>query len=397
MTTEKPVLTAKAITSVDHLVASSNQLNASLRIKFFITGVLFPTWCFLVIWATNAIPSFHEPWQSGHHSDYLTVLLSAPTVLYFIPLIAFSMTCLAIWCFCPKQFSTAPVLVGLYSGTLLALIFLALLFPLTFVIGEIAGIMTAMALAVAVYLIQRAIHRASRFRIVHLFILAFVVAALIPLIQYFELWRAIPRFLVMAELAILAGSPTLAFVTFLRASIFAGKLNKQNKSKSPVWIIVLTPISWLVAFLITWRYAIESMMLEYSNLPTSDPNCYVSAVAAKGHPRLVGTTSKRTTSKSTPFQGDGRGGNGSGQVNRQMKRLKFLEFALQAVAPKLHRSIRRFYNCSGPKAARLLSHSIWLADFAFLTLKPLEWLAIAVQILTKIPDRRINKIYSGKS
>ena len=65
-----------------------------LRVKFFITGVLFPIVCFLApFFGLDA--TFDEPWQSGRIVDYLAMLLAWPGYAPVLPIIGYSMICLS--------------------------------------------------------------------------------------------------------------------------------------------------------------------------------------------------------------------------------------------------------------------------------------------------------------
>jgi hypothetical protein len=81
------------------------------------------------------------------------------------------------------------------------------------------------------------------------------------------------------------------------------------------------------------------------------------------------------------------------QVNAQLQRLKCAELALQAVAPQVHRSVRRIYN----RAGKSLAHSIqgpYIADLAYLLLIPCEWLAqLALKLLVPEIDSISRNMY----
>ena len=64
------------------------------------------------------------------------------------------------------------------------------------------------------------------------------------------------------------------------------------------------------------------------------------------------------------------------QVNRQLVHLKCGELAIKAVAPGMHRAIRRIDDSLGPRLARRLTTPL-AADAAYLALKPFEWIARA--------------------
>ncbi len=63
-------------------------------------------------------------------------------------------------------------------------------------------------------------------------------------------------------------------------------------------------------------------------------------------------------------------------MNGQLQYLKLAEIALRTLAPRLHRACRGVYDIFGPAFAREIK-SPFMADLAYLTLKPVEWAARA--------------------
>jgi hypothetical protein len=59
-------------------------------------------------------------------------------------------------------------------------------------------------------------------------------------------------------------------------------------------------------------------------------------------------------------------------ANRQLATFWALENAWQNQWPASYRGFRRVYNVMGPVVAACLRNA-WLADLAYLCLKPLEW------------------------
>ena len=110
----------------------------------------------------------------------------------------------------------------------------------------------------------------------------------------------------------------------------------------------------------------------------------VSSAAANGHPKLVGSFELAPTQI----------GKVTGKINKQMQRLKFLEFVLATSLPSIHRVIRRFYNRFGPGVAHVCQANIWISDLTFLFLKPLEWIAIGIQVSLGVSSRSIEHIYT---
>lgn len=112
---------------------------------------------------------------------------------------------------------------------------------------------------------------------------------------------------------------------------------------------------WFGAFYYSWK--------TFSQLPDEPPQgCFVVTAASLGHPQLVG-----------PFVSHERHGRVR-SVNHQLLTFWAFEQRWQATAPRTHRAFRRVYNVAGRRLARCLGNP-WLADAAYLALKPAEWLA----------------------
>jgi hypothetical protein len=122
-------------------------------------------------------------------------------------------------------------------------------------------------------------------------------------------------------------------------------------------------MTWLAAYFAAWRFAVHSAVKAYAALPVDPPNhaCYIATAAAAGHPRLVRSYEIVTAS------GEMR------RINSQLATLKCGELALRQSLPRVHHVLRRIYDRVGPPLARRIRNP-WLADIAYLTLKPLEWM-----------------------
>lgn len=115
-----------------------------------------------------------------------------------------------------------------------------------------------------------------------------------------------------------------------------------------------------------WIGALFNARRIYSNLPDEPPQgCFVVTAAARGHAQLVGPF--------VPHARHARHGRVR-HVNRQLLTFWAFEQRWQSAAPRTHRAFRRLYNNVGPHLARRLTNP-WLADAAYLALKPCEWLA----------------------
>ncbi len=121
-----------------------------------------------------------------------------------------------------------------------------------------------------------------------------------------------------------------------------------------------------------WIGSILTSQRLYQKLPDVPPSCFVVTAASRGHPWLVGSCWARGA--------DGR----LQRVNAQLVVFQAAEAVWQRRSPGTHAAFRRVYNVWGYRAAGLI-RTRWLADIAYLLLKPLEWLA---RIGTIRPDPR---------
>ena len=112
---------------------------------------------------------------------------------------------------------------------------------------------------------------------------------------------------------------------------------------------------------------------------------YLCTVAAGGHEKIVKP---------------GRLGVRHGHqviVNRQLCVANAFEQVLEERLPRLHKSVRHFYDTYGFPVAKLI-RSRYTADVIYFLMKPLEWLFLIVLYLTDVnPEDRIAVQYTGKS
>jgi hypothetical protein len=137
---------------------------------------------------------------------------------------------------------------------------------------------------------------------------------------------------------------------------------------------------WVASYVTAWRYDILKMHELYAELPLVPPDCYIATAAARGHPAFVHASPLRLA--------DGK----IIRVNCQLQIFKSAELAMMALAPRLHAILRRMYDAIGKPLAGGIRHPL-LADAAYLSLKPAEWLA---KFLLKviIPDVNSTSIYN---
>ena len=376
---------------VPTLVPWKTRLAWQLRLKFFLTGVLFPMICLTAI-GMGFNSSIEAPWQSGLFTHYIIVLTTHPTIFVFWPLLFFSFFCLTRWCFNPFKHNSVWIQIGLVTGVIQALVFSILLIFTAGPLGQIMALFVGPLLALFVFLIDLAIRKklvARRFTIKYLIVLTTLVAVPLALIRAAgvtptSIAQWIGGWFFIGLLFIVGSATTLGLITFFRACYASFFITKQNGRPSGLISQILGWLTWLGAYAFTWKAALDLMLIEYSKLPKTDPNCFVSSAAANGHSKLVGSF------ELDPIQI----GKVTGKVNRQMQRLKFLEFALATSLPNVHRMTRRFYNRFGPAVAHVCQTNIWISDLTFLFLKPLEWIAIGIQVSLGVSSRNIEKIYT---
>lgn len=242
----------------------------------------------------------------------------------------------------------------------------------TFIFAAFVGPLVALLVAVCV----RTPRYARRFTIRHLLVLTAAVAVLIALAKLMEIpARSLLYIFANAAMYVAMATPALCAIAYARASIM---IAQQTEQTTRLEYRVVAAITWLLCWAGTWKLAVDIMLAEYAKLPVTDPNCYVSNAAAHGHPRLVGSAERLP---------------GGQPINLQMRRLKYLEIALKAASPRLHRSVRHVYDRLGPPLARQCQRCVWFADATYLLLKPLEYLAESLRWLTKVHPSSLDCLY----
>ena len=144
-----------------------------------------------------------------------------------------------------------------------------------------------------------------------------------------------------------------------------------------VQVIRAAPLGWkdyLVAALGSVPFWIGSVVLSrtsYESLPDQPPSCFVVTAATRGHESVVG-----------PFTDVNRNGRIL-RANRQLLTLWRFEALWQARARRSHAAFRRVYNFIGPVVARKIALP-WLADVAYIGIKPAEFFAAVVLCAARI-------------
>ena len=363
------------------------------RFKFFVTGVVGPIACFVM--AGMGMNARVDPlWQSGKLETYLTLMLEFKPLLPFLPLLILSMISLGACCVQPELGRNPLVRFGVYSGGLLSAQYLMFVVVSTSFFTFFAALFVGPGLALVTYLGAKLMPRARRITIWQIMLLTTVVAVIVALLSanLQQLREAGPRSALQLVLTglffMLIAAPLLNCLTYVQAAFTLLRSPALvSTPKREVRSLFALAFGWLVAFGASWKFSLDAMLAEYATLPTSPPNCYISSAAAYGHQRFVGVDQFQKA------HGAARNLQNAFPVNEQMCRLKFLEFALAATSPRVHRIARRAYNTLGPKAAAFCRRSVWLADASYVAFKPVEWLAEGIRRAAGISARDVRRLY----
>jgi hypothetical protein len=288
-------------------------------------------------------------WQSGKFSDYVTLMLLPGVSIFFFPFIAYAMLCMALLLIAPERFAPRFIVrFGIYTGTVLALQYSILTAGTDFII--ISAVSSAI-LILGKWLLGKL---KSTLVAIGIFLLLFILAGIVTMV-----WRHIdlPQFLFFVLIGILSASPFLCLAVAVLTSI---KLLKLYETKSFFFWRGMGLAAWLASYGLAWRFSVLKAIEVYQALPPAPPDCYIATAAARGHKSIV-------QARPVALQ------SGLVWVNPQLQYLKCAELALIALVPAIHRPLRRIYDLVGRALAHRLTNS-FLADLAYLTLKPFEWL-----------------------
>jgi hypothetical protein len=341
------------------------------RAAFLFTGVVLPIICF-------AIGSPDPPdWQSGNLRDYAQLLLAHKPASPLYPFLLYNMTCLMLLAFAPGRFlKNFVVRFGVYTGVLITaqywLIFVISLGGATVEGLLIGGFYSLLAIffpwAVG-WLILFLWRKFRRFCELVAVLLALVLLLLLGIAIFCVAIESDPSgipvalFAVPCILSLLCATPW-AVTSYTIMAIYAARHSGVKRMRFSL-ARLMGVVTWLAAFLGAWRSSVLWMFQEYAKLPTEPPdNCYICTAAARGHRRLVAAEDYADPCGRVY------------RVNDQMRYLKAAELLLAGVSPRSHRVCRRAYDLIGPVLAATLIHPL-LADAAYLSLKPAEWLCRA--------------------
>jgi hypothetical protein len=326
---------------------------------YFLLGIILPIVCFAMSASSYpAAPEFQHP--GPEWNELIAMIPQGNCSLIFFPLLAYSMISIGCMIFRePVRFAT--VRLGLYTGVVLALQY-------TLIQGIALGRSPANAVGVATILLEglgaAGIVALLIIGIARLPVLAIALPVLIGIVLLIT-----GRWLSLIGFLPLIFAPVLTLAVFGLASIRAWRYSKKT-----TWWMMGGGVLWTGAYAGAWRIAFHAAVDAYSKLPPpSSSGCYIATAAARGHDGFVGAQFVKSEL-------------GVIRVNEQLRRLKAAEIALRCASPATHRLCRRIYDRVGPRIAQCVRNP-WMADLAYCSLKPAEWMA-TILCSAMIPEFR---------
>ena len=334
--------------------------------------VLFIT--VLPIFSFRATDLLKPEWQNGQLDSYLILLLFPEASVWFFPLLTYSVVCYLLLLLRPTRFAQAFVVrAGVYTGVLLALHYSIVV--LVYAFDSYAYIV---ALIWIFPLVFSPLYRwaASKWTAASVNTVLFILVSG-ALLTMTLLTRG--NTLVLVFVALIMAAPFWSFLIALRAAVWLYKNYEVTLTLSHG----LGLTAWFGVYAAAWRYDILKTYELYAALPPQPPpDCYIATAAAHGHPWFVRAwTVEREDGKRI-------------LVNGQLQLLKCAEFALLAICPRWHKRLRRVYDVIGRFLARKIQNR-FLADLAYLCLKPFEWLVgIFLKLIVPEIDLISSRIYT---
>jgi len=328
-----------------------------LRVMYILFVTALPAFSF---WATELLK---PEWQTGKFSDYIIVFLFPKASLMFLVLLVYSISSYVLLLISPDQRSQSFFIrLGIYTGVLLALQYSVIL-VLYFVNSSTPVWILFLWIIPPVFskLYRWAKSkwdlRKLRLALAILLAAAYIVAGIINISYLMAPWGILLVVLV-------AAAPFWSLLLSGQAALW---LLKNHETKFTL-LRGFSIVAWMAVYAAAWRFDILKMYELYATLPPQPPpDCYIATAAANGHPRFVG--SRRVQRVDAKLM----------QVNKQLQLLKCAELALLATSPRVHKFLRKIYDVIGKSLARKIQNP-FVADIAYLLLKPWEWLAGAILI-----------------
>ena len=162
----------------------------------------------------------------------------------------------------------------------------------------------------------------------------------------------------IGQLLLFLGLPHLQIIAFSSALLIVRALapTQEHRRELP---------TWLLAYASSWTLCGDMLVWAWYFYPMHSGHSYIATAASRGHRQWVGSRLLRLPDGQEII------------VNRQLHRLITLELLLAWRSPAVHRPLRGVYDRVGPALAAGLT-SPWLADVAYVGLKPLEWMAAGI-------------------
>ena len=334
-------------------------------------GLFVTTLPVFSFWATELLK---PEWQNGELRSYIILLLFPEASLLFFPLLVYSIICYLLLLLMPTRFAHSFVVrAGIYTGVLLALQYSILLM---YAAGSPVYLLVLVWIFPLIFLViyRWAVARWTARNVNNALFILIPAALLVGVLT------ARGNVLLLALVVLTMGAPFWSLLLALQA---ANWLFKNYETKFTL-LRGFELTAWLAAYAAAWRFDILKMYELYAALPKEPPNCYIATAAARGHPQFV---------QAWTVQGvNGK----SMQVNSQLQRLKCAELALLVVNPRLHTFLRQIYDVMGKRLVRRIQNP-FLADAAYLLLKPWEWLAGSIlKVIVPEIDSISKKMYTNR-
>lgn len=344
-------------------------LSNRMRFTLFVHGIILPLNLFGMSLA-GFNPQVDQPWQSGELVDYICMLLHPASWFPFAPAVLLAMVSLGTWTIAPATGRHWLVRLGMYTGVILTVQYCALLlvplnFPMLIALTIVWGCWHGLLWSI-LYFWPKSIG------IRHIMILTMMVAVIVFAFTQIE-FRNLMMPPMFVYLAVTLASPGLSVVAYVTA-VQTIRRQSIQKTRSRSVQIGIAWLTWSLAWLVSWRLAIITMLDEYSKLSTTNPNCYLSSAAAYGHPWL--TRAKQR-----------------GDITACMRRLKFLEIVFKLTLPNVHQACRSWYDAYCPPLARHCQSRWALASATCICLLPLELLAECFRVGLRLDRKQIQAIY----
>ncbi len=364
----QPVASVEPETAVPETSPASESVFRPLswwaRSAFIFAGIIIPIGCHLL--SLSGAPTA-PLWQTGELGDKLSFILSPQAGFIFYPLMIYAIVSLTLYLtFDSKKRVGFWVQLGIYGGVPVALWY-SIVLDITTIDSpdEILLIVGQFGSPLAIYALLRFfewLHRKTVIPIGWYFVGAIVVGGILVGCMFdpgstFGIIAGGPM------IASLVCGPAWAFLVYAYASL---RLLRDPRSPRPLDPLEkLSGIAYFAYVLAACPISVLFSLNKYSSLPTQPVSqCYVVTAAARGHRRFVGAKIER-------IDGIER------RVNNQLSRLWAFEQLLIQTCPQGHHRLRKVYDRIGPKLAARVSNP-WLADMAYLSLKPVEGLAMVL-------------------